>query len=95
MTASVSGGSRRSSPGRSGRSAGLFGPEKISGYLGEFLGYFMVRKVFAGHMLEDEAAVASGNPGRLTRVASLRQRSPRRQSGRLRACHTAGRQQTS
>lgn len=29
----------------------LFGPEKIPGHLGEFLGYFMVRKVMAGEDL--------------------------------------------
>ena len=29
----------------------LFGPEKIPEHLGEFLGYFMVRKVFAGQEL--------------------------------------------
>ncbi len=29
----------------------MFGPEKIPGHLGEFLGYFMVRKVLAGQEL--------------------------------------------
>lgn len=29
----------------------LFGPERVPGHIGEFLGYFMVRKVFAGQEL--------------------------------------------
>ncbi len=38
----------------------LFGPEKIPAHLGEFLGYFMVRKVFAGQELLRAAGTVTG-----------------------------------
>lgn len=38
----------------------LFGPEKIPGHLGEFLGYFMVRKVFAGQELLKASGTVTG-----------------------------------
>ncbi|MGZ6576040.1 MAG: hypothetical protein ACXVHJ_34175 [Solirubrobacteraceae bacterium] len=38
----------------------LFGPEKIPDHLGEFLGYFMVRKVFASQDLLKAAGTVTG-----------------------------------
>jgi hypothetical protein len=38
----------------------LFGPEKIPGHLGEFLGYFMVRKVMAGQELLKASGTVTG-----------------------------------
>lgn len=38
----------------------LFGPEKIPGHLGEFLDYFMVRKVIAGQELLKAAGTVTG-----------------------------------
>jgi hypothetical protein len=38
----------------------LFGPEKIPEHLGEFLGYFMVRKVIAGQELLKAAGTVTG-----------------------------------
>jgi hypothetical protein len=38
----------------------LFGPEMIPAHLGEFLGYFMVRKVIAGQELLKAAGTVSG-----------------------------------
>jgi hypothetical protein len=38
----------------------LFGPEKIPPHLGEFLGYFMVRKVIAGQELLKAAGTVTG-----------------------------------
>jgi hypothetical protein len=38
----------------------LFGPEKIPEHLGEFLGYFMVRKVFAGQELLKASGTVTG-----------------------------------
>jgi succinate dehydrogenase flavin-adding protein (antitoxin of CptAB toxin-antitoxin module) len=38
----------------------LFGPEKIPGHLGEFLGYFMVRKVMAGQELLRASGTVTG-----------------------------------
>jgi hypothetical protein len=38
----------------------LFGPEKIPPHLGEFLGYFMVRKVMAGQELLKAAGTVTG-----------------------------------
>lgn len=38
----------------------LFGPEKVPPHLGEFLGYFMVRKVMAGQELSNAAGTVTG-----------------------------------
>src|SRR5512144_1382555 len=38
----------------------LFGPEKIPAHLGEFLGYFMVRKVIAGQELLKASGTVTG-----------------------------------
>jgi hypothetical protein len=47
----------------------LFGPEKICEHLGEFLGYFMVRKVVAGQeLLKASGTVTDGDAS--TRTAT-------------------------
>ena len=42
----------------------LFGPEEIPPHLGEFLGYFMVRKVSAGQELLKAAGTVTGKLAR-------------------------------
>jgi hypothetical protein len=42
----------------------LFGPEKIPGHLGEFLDYFMVRKVIAGQELLKASGTVTGKLAR-------------------------------
>ena len=42
----------------------LFGPEKIPAHLGEFLGYFMVRKVIAGQELLKASGTVTGKLAR-------------------------------
>ena len=59
-----SGGRRRSTPGTRTRSASCSDQQEIPPHLGEFLGYFMVRKVSAGQELLKAAGTVTGKLAR-------------------------------